>query len=58
MDEGGDQERTAAETYRQLARAVCHSHPRLAAAMDQLASWYEQDGLREDHEADLRRESY
>jgi hypothetical protein len=58
IDEGGDQERELAETYRQYARAVCHSHPRLAAAMDQIASWYEQDGLREDREADLRRESY
>jgi hypothetical protein len=53
MDEGGDQERTLAETYRQHARAVSHSHPRLAAALEELASWYERDGQREDHRADL-----
>ena len=58
MDEGGNQERTLAETYHKYAIAVSNSHPRLAAAMDQLASWYEQDGQREDRDADLRRESY
>jgi hypothetical protein len=57
-DEGGEQERMLAETYRRHARIVCTSHPRLAAAIDQLASSYEQYGRREDRDADLRRESY
>ena len=57
-DEGGDQERSLAETYHRHARAVCHSHPRLAATLDQLASWYEDDARQEDDEAALSREGY
>jgi hypothetical protein len=55
-DEGGDQERKLAEKYRNHALAVRNSHPNLAAAMERLARSYENDSLREDKEAELRRE--
>ena len=57
-DEGGRQERELAATYRTHARALHNSHVHVAAALEQLASWYESDGLREDLQARLRREGY
>jgi hypothetical protein len=57
-DEGGDQERTFADTYRIYARALQNSHPNVAAALEELACWYESDGGREDLRAKLRREGY
>jgi hypothetical protein len=55
-DEGGDQERELASTYRRHAQALWNSHPNVAAALDELSRGYESDGLREDLEAELRRE--
>lgn len=55
-DEGGGQERKLADTYRNHARALRNSHPNVAAALEELAGWYENDGLREDLRAKLRRE--
>lgn len=55
-DEGGGQERTLADTYRDHARALRNSHPNVAAALEELARWYESDSLREDLRAELRRE--
>ena len=57
-DEGGNQERKLADTYRGHARALHNSHPNLAAALEELARWYESDGRREDLRAKLRREGY
>ena len=57
-DEGGDQERRLADTYRSHARALRNSHGNVAAALEELARSYERDGLREDQEARLRREGY
>lgn len=57
-DEGGRQERELGETYRGHARALHNSHVHVAAALEQLASWYENDGLREDLQARLRREGH
>jgi hypothetical protein len=57
-DEGGQQERDLAQTYRGYARALHGSHVRVAAALDQLASSYEKDALREDLEARLRLEGH
>ena len=55
-DEGGGQERTLADTYRSYALALHNSHPNVAAALEELARWYESDGRREDIRAKLRRE--
>jgi hypothetical protein len=57
-DEGGRQERELAGTYRGHARALHNSHVPVAVALEQLASWYENDGLREDLQARLRREGH
>ena len=57
-DEGGGQERELAGSYRARARALHISHVHVAAALEQLASWYENDGLREDIQARLRREGH
>jgi hypothetical protein len=57
-DEGGGQERHLATTYRAYARALQNSHVNVAAVLEQLASWYENDGLQEDLQAKLRREGY
>jgi hypothetical protein len=55
-DEGGDQERTLADTYLSYARTRHNSYPNVAAALEELARWYESDGRREDLRAKLRRE--
>lgn len=57
-DEGGGQERTLADTYRSYARALQSSHAYVAAALEGIARSYENDGMREDIEAELRREGY
>lgn len=56
MWDGGEQERTLAETYRGHAERVRFSHPNVAAVLDDLAKDYEHDGRREDTAADLRKE--
>jgi hypothetical protein len=55
-DEGGDQERKLADTYRIYGRALQNSHPNVAAALQEIACWYESDGGRQDLRAKLRRE--
>lgn len=57
-DEGGGQERMLADTYRRQARVLHSSHAYLGAALEEIARSYESDGLREDIEAELRREGY
>ncbi|MFI5394128.1 MAG: hypothetical protein ACHQ9S_01220 [Candidatus Binatia bacterium] len=57
-DEGGGQERNLADTYRSHARALQSSHVNVATALEELARSYEKDGLRQDQEANLRREGY
>lgn len=57
-DDGGDQERKLADTYRSHARALHTSHVNVAATLEELARSYEKDGLRQDQEANLRREGY
>jgi hypothetical protein len=57
-DEGGGQERQLAVTYRGHARALHNSHVHVAATLEQIASYYENDGLREDLRARLRREGH
>ena len=56
--EGGGQERELATTYRKYARAVQNSHVNVAAMFEEIARSYENDGVREDTSAQLRRESY
>jgi len=57
-DEGGAQERKLAAMYRGHARALHNSHVNVAAALEQLAGWYENDALREDISARLRQEGH
>ena len=56
--DGGDQERDLAAYYRNQAERVQHSHPNVAAMLDQLAQGYERHGKREDVEANLRKEGF
>jgi hypothetical protein len=56
--DGGDQERDLAAHYRNQAERVQHSHPNVAAMLDQLAQGYERHGKREDVEANLRKEGF
>jgi len=57
-DEGGGQERKLADEYKTWAEKLRSSHPFLAAALDDIAESYEQDGLYEDLEARLQIEGY
>jgi hypothetical protein len=57
-DEGGDQERKLADIYRNHARAMHNSHPNLAAALEEVARWYEHDALREELRDRVRREGH
>lgn len=57
-DEGGNQERTLAQSYLDNAEAMATSHPYLAETLRQLAQHYQADARREDDEAGLRRERY
>lgn len=57
-DEGGRQERNLAEKYRGHAALLSSSHPRLAAALERLARWYDGDATREDIDAALSREDF
>lgn len=56
--EGGNQERGLALQYRAHAEALEASHPRLAAAVLNIARSYDRDGLFEDLEAKLRIEGH
>lgn len=56
--EGGDQERGLALQYHAHAEAFEASHPRLAAAVLNIAWSYDRDGLFEDLEAKLRIEGH
>lgn len=53
-DEGGNQERGLAETYRSYARSLQVSHTNLAAMLNEIARAYDSDGRRYDVEASLR----
>jgi len=57
-EDGGGQERALAEEYRRHARALHHSYVNLAAALEETARSYENYGLREDLQAQLRREGH
>jgi hypothetical protein len=58
LEDGGDQERVFAEENRRHARALLNSYVNLAAALEETASSYENHGLREDLQAQLRREGH
>ena len=53
--EGGDQEREIAEKFMNWARQLVFSHPYVANLIEQIASGYEQDAMREDSETAVRR---
>jgi addiction module HigA family antidote len=52
--EGGDQEREIAEKFRNWARQLVFSYPYVANLIEQIASGYEQDAMREDSETAVR----
>jgi len=54
--DGGGQERELADYYRSQAIALHNTYPYLAGALEGLAKSYENDGLRHDLDAKLRRE--
>jgi len=56
--DGGTQERNLAAYYRSEAEKVQHAQPLVAALLESLASSYEHDGVREDNQANLRKEGY
>lgn len=56
--DGGSQERDLATYYRVEAEEIQHSYPQVAALLESLACSYEHDGLREDNQANLRKEGY
>jgi len=57
-DGGAGQARKLADAYPSHARALHNSHANVAAALEEIARWYERDGLCEDLQAKLRRERY
>jgi hypothetical protein len=56
--DGGNQERSLAAYYRDQAERVQHSHPTVAAMLEEIAKSYERHGQREDVEANLRKEGF
>lgn len=58
MWDGGEQERDLANHYRNFAEKLHLSQPNVANLLEQIARSYEQDGKREDTEANLRKEGY
>jgi len=58
MWDGGAQERDLADHYRSFAEKLYLSQPNIANLLEQIARSYEQDGNREDTEANLRKEGY
>ena len=56
--EGGDQERSLADRYREYASACRTSHPLVAATLDALADSYQRKGAWEDDQARLRCEGH
>jgi len=58
MWDGGAQERDLADHYRSFADKLHLSQPNIANLLEQIARSYEQDGKREDTEANLRKEGY
>jgi hypothetical protein len=55
-DEGGDQERTLAARYHDLARRHAVDFPRLAASLGKVAAWYEWEAGRADEDCRAWRE--
>lgn len=53
-DDGGIQERTLSQKYRDLAKPLHATHPRVAAIFEQLAESYDRDASYEDRNAQLR----
>lgn len=56
--DGGNQERDLACYYRSNAEKVQHDQPRVAELLESLARSYEHDAVREDNEANLRKEGF
>jgi len=56
--DGGNQERDLASYYRNNAEKVQYEQPRVAELLESLARSYEHDAVREDNEANLRKEGF
>lgn len=55
---GGEQERVLASHYRTKAEAVQYTHQNVALMLEEIAKSYEHDGVREDIEAQFRKEHF
>ncbi|MBI5313459.1 MAG: hypothetical protein HZB28_10160 [Methylocystis sp.] len=58
MTDGGEQEWALTEKYRDLAKRIQESHPRVAETLAQIEKHYERHAQREDWEAQLRIEGH
>lgn len=54
MDEGGEQERDLAMTYRRFAQRLAFDYPWVSEVLRRIADIYEREGTSEDSEAELR----
>jgi hypothetical protein len=57
-DDGGDQERTLRQKYRDLAKPLHASHPNVAAMFEQISQSYDRRASYEDRSAQLRIEGH
>ncbi len=54
MGEGGAQERTLADKYRNWARQRAFSYPRVGGILESIAEYYDRDAVRADNNAEIR----
>ena len=55
MDEGGEQERELAVTYRRFAQRLAFDYPWVSEVLRRIANMYEREGTSEDSEAEMRK---
>jgi hypothetical protein len=55
MDEGGEQERELAVTYRRFAQRLAFDYPWVSEVLRRIADMYEREGTSEDSEAEMRK---
>ncbi|WP_406227107.1 hypothetical protein ACI7YU_18735 [Pseudomonas siliginis] len=56
--DGGNLEHQLVEKYSQWAEHAQYEHPKVARILGKLSNYYLEDALRQDHSANLRKESY
>ena len=55
MDEGGEQERELAKTYRRFAQRLAFDYPWMSGVLMRIADLYAREGTSEDTEAETRK---